>query len=92
MARDFSNYSRWVDITKSDTVNFDGSTYSATPSVKPVPSDAVYVGGAGIVVAVMENGLTANFTAVAGEILPIRAIRVNSGTTTATLMLALYFN
>ena len=83
-------YNRAVAITKSDTVNFDGSTYSATAITKAIPACGIYVGGAGIVVAVFEDGSTAQFTAVAGEILPLRTIRVNSTTTTATLMVALY--
>ena len=67
-------------ITKSDTVDFpDG------------PSNAIYVGGAGIVVAVMaDSGDVVSFTCVAGQTLPIRAKRVNSTTTSATLMVALY--
>lgn len=83
-------YNKWQDITKSDTVNFDGTTYSGTAVQRPVPCDAIYVGGAGIVVAVSQDGKTSNFTAVAGQVLPLRAIRVNSTTTTATLMVALY--
>lgn len=83
-------YGRAVAITKSDTVNYDGSTYSASATTKAIPADAIYVGGAGIVVAVFEDGSAVNFTAVAGEILPIKTIRVNSTTTTATLMVALY--
>lgn len=69
-------------ITKSDTVNFAEG-----------PCDAIYVGGAGIVVAVLDdaNSTTQQFTCVAGQILPIRAKRVNSTTTTATLMNALYW-
>lgn len=84
-------YNRWLLITKSDTVNFDGTTFAANASPKAIPCDAIYVGGAGIVIAVAEDGTTGAFTAVAGEILPIRAIRVNSTTTTATLMNALYY-
>lgn len=85
-------YPRSVTITKSDTVNFDGSTYSANPAgnFKPIPCDAIYVGGAGVVVVVYENGATASLTAVAGQTLPVKAIRVNSTNTTATLMEALY--
>lgn len=83
-------YNRWVAITPSDTKNFDGSTYSASAATKAIPACGIYVGGAGVVVAVSEDGATASFTAVAGEILPIRAIRVNNGSTTATLMVALY--
>ena len=83
-------FNRSVPITKSDTVNYDGTTYNAASLQKALPADAIYVGGAGIVVGVMENGATDQWTAVAGEILPFRTIRVNSTTTTATLMCALY--
>jgi len=83
-------YNRALAITKSDSVNYDGTTYSASASGKAIPADAIYVGGAGIVVAVFEDGSTCNFTAVAGELLPLKTIRVNSTTTTATLMVALY--
>lgn len=83
-------YTTYAAITKSDTINFDTTTYSATATVPPKPCDAIYVGGAGIVVAVQSNGRAVSFTAVAGAILPIAAIRVNSTTTDATLMVALY--
>lgn len=83
-------YTRAVAINKSDTVNYDGTTYSASAATKAIPADAIYVGGTGIVVAVFEDGSTANFTAAVGEILPLKTIRVNSTTTTATLMVALY--
>jgi len=92
MALTLSVFNRWIDITKSDTVNLDGTTYSATAATVPKPCDAIYVGGAGIVVAVSADGRVCSFTAVAGEILPLRAIRVNSTTTSATLMIALYMN
>lgn len=85
-------YSKALAITKSDTVNYDGSTYSATASPDPLVAEAIYVGGAGIVVAVFEDGETCNFTAAAGEILPLRTIRVNSTNTTATLMVALFYS
>jgi len=74
-----ARYNVWEDITKSDTVNFTRGI-----------CDAIYVGGAGIVVAIQQDGTARSFTAVAGEILPIAAIRVNSATTSATLMVALY--
>lgn len=83
-------YNRAVAITKSDTVNYDGSTYAANAATKAIPAEAIFVGGAGIVVAVFEDGTAVNFTVVAGEILPLKTIRVNSTTTTATLMVALY--
>jgi hypothetical protein len=72
-------YNLGADITKSDTVNIPQGL-----------TDAIYVGGAGIVVVVWQNDTTSNFTAIAGEILPVKAKRVNSTTTTATLMVALY--
>lgn len=84
------SYNKAVAITKSDTVNYDGSTYSAAPATKPIPAEAIFVGGAGIVVAIFEDGSSAQFTCVAGEILPLKTIRVNSTTTSATLMIALY--
>lgn len=83
-------YNRSVAITKSDTVNYDGSTFSANAATKAIPAEAIFVGGAGIVVAVYENGQTDQFTCVAGELLPVKTIRVNSTTTTATLMAAMY--
>ncbi len=80
-------YNRAVAITKSDTVNFIPSV--ASTGGWPT-SEAIYVGGAGIVAAVFQDGTVVNFTAAAGEILPIRCIRVNDTDTTATLMVALY--
>ena len=57
----------------------------------PQPSDALWVGGAGNVAAVMQDGSVTLFTAVtAGAVLPIRARRVNSTGTSATLIVALY--
>ena len=53
-------------------------------------TQAIYVGGSGIVVAVFEDGSAVSFTCPAGHYLPLKAIRVNSTTTTATLMVALY--
>ena len=51
-------FNRSVLITKSDTVNFDGSTYSASAATKAIPAESIFVGGAGIVVAVFEDGST----------------------------------
>jgi len=83
-------FNRSVLITKSDTVNFDGSTYSASATTKAIPAESIFVGGAGIVVAVFEDGSTGAFTVPAGATLPLKCIRINSTTTTATLMNALY--
>jgi hypothetical protein len=73
-------------ITPSDTVNINLNTNL------PDSTDAIWVGGAGIVVAVLTNDRTANFTCTAGTLLPIKAKRVNATTTTATLMVALYMD
>lgn len=80
-------YNKGFDITKSDTVNIP---YYVENNGIPRLTDAVYVGGAGVVVAVFQDDSTASFTAVAGEILPIAIKRVNSTNATATLMIALY--
>lgn len=72
-------YNKAVAITKSDTDDFpDGACL------------AIFVGGAGVVVVVFEDDTTASFTCVAGELLPVKAIRVNGTNTTATLMVAMY--
>lgn len=63
-------------ITASDTVNF------------PFVTRKIYVGGAGVVNVVYPSGLTQVFTCVAGGTLEVEAIRVNSTSTTATLMVA----
>jgi len=50
----------------------------------------IWVGGAGIVLAIFDDDSQAQFTCVAGTILPIQCKRVQSTTTSATLMVALY--
>ena len=90
MAQATGTYDKAIVITKSDTVNFDGSTYAANAATKAIPADAIFVGGAGVVVAVFENGTIAPFTVTAGTTLNLKCIRVNSTNTTATLMNATY--
>jgi len=51
---------------------------------------ALWVGGAGIVEGVFDNGDVVQFTVAASTLLPVRLRRVNSLNTTATLMVALY--
>jgi hypothetical protein len=87
-------YSRAVAITASNTINFDGSTYSASAAGKAIPCDAIFIGGIGggsVVVVVFEDGSQVSFTCVVGQILPVRAIRVHSTGTTANLLVALYY-
>ncbi len=84
-------YNRAVVIAKSDTVNYDGTTYSASAAAKAIPADAILIGGAGNVYAVMEDNSVVIIAAAAGAIFPLKTIRVNNTTTTATNMYALYF-
>ena len=87
MAQYPAAYNKSLPITKSDTVNF-----SLVPLFgrQDLTCDAVYVGGAGVVVAVYQDESTDAFTCIAGQTLPIRAKRINSTSTTATVMVALY--
>ena len=73
------SFNRYASITKSDTVDFPDGV-----------CDAIYVGTAGVVVVVREDGTAVPFTAVAGGILPVKARRVNNTDTVPTLMVALY--
>ena len=76
------NYRGAVAITPGDT--------SVNNFARGV-CQGIYVGGAGAIAAVMEDGTVATFSAVpVGTLLPIRAVRVNATNTTATLLLALY--
>lgn len=74
-------FNKGAAITPSDGTDIAGGV-----------TDAVYVGGAGVVAAVFQDGSIANFTAVAGATLPLKVRRINSTNTTATLLNALYQN
>ena len=66
-------------ITPHNSTNF-------TTSVR-----GIYVGGAGNVVVVMHDDAAITFVgAAAGSILPVRAKRVNSTSTTATSLVGLF--
>ena len=81
-----SNYNLSFAITPSDTVDFLASGRTTIPLC-----DAIYVGGAGNVTAVLQDGSTVLFTAPpVGSIIPVRAKRVNATGTTATALVALY--
>lgn len=68
-----------VAVTPSDSTNFANGICRS-----------LYIGGAGVVVAIM-NGTAVTFAAVpAGTNLRIQASRVNSTNTTATNIVALY--
>lgn len=71
----------YTTVTPSDTVDIPG----------PEMCRSLYVGGAGDVAAVRQDGVAVVFSAVpAGSILPIRVRRVNATGTTATLIDALF--
>lgn len=72
-------YTGAVAITPSDTVDIDRG-----------PTKGIYVGGAGNVVAVI-GGAEITFVAPAvGRVLKVSATRVNSTSTTATNLVALF--
>lgn len=70
----------WAEaVTPSDSVSLSK------------PCRALYVGGAGNLALLMGDGTTVTFVgATAGSILPVRCLRVNSTSTTATNIVALY--
>jgi len=70
---------KYAAVTPSNSTDFD------------VLCRALYIGGAGNVVAVMYDNTTVTFSGVpAGTLLPIACRRINSTNTTATNMVALY--
>lgn len=84
MANGATVYTTGVAVTTSDTA--DLAPFQASGRL----TDALYVGGAGIVEAVFQDGAVVAFTAAAGAILPLAIRRVNATSSTATLMVALY--
>lgn len=79
-------YNYWLPVTPSDTVNI-----VPPPDRVPPVTSALYVGGAGDIVAVRQDGTAVTFkAAIAGTIIPIGVIRVNATSTTATNLVALY--
>ena len=87
------NPSRFYEaVTPSDSVNFTGSGISTSkgPSGDPL-CQAIYIGGGGNMVAIRDDNTAITFTGVvAGTIVPIQAKRINSTSTTATSMVALF--
>lgn len=69
----------YAAVTPSDSTDLDSIARS------------IYVGGAGDVVAVRHDGTTVTFSGVAaGTVLPIAVRRINSTSTTATGIVALF--
>lgn len=82
-------------------ISFPNSTVPATNAAVVTPSDstdfafgvskALYVGGTGNMVVVTQGGDAVTFSAIpVGTIIPIQAKRINSTSTTATLIVAMY--
>lgn len=78
------NYTASQGITPSDSADIP-------MLADKLLTDAIYIGGAGVVAVVLQDGRVENHTCVAGETLGIRARRVNSTNTTGTLLKALYY-
>jgi hypothetical protein len=73
------SYNRYRAVTPSDSADIGELT------------KAVWVGGAGNLVAVAQDGTTCTFTGVpAGSWLPLTVKRINSTNTTATSIVALF--
>ena len=74
----------FVAITTSDTANFRSSETTYL-------TKAIYVGGAGNFVAIRDDDTTVTFVgAVAGSVIPISCKRINSTSTTATNLVAMF--
>ena len=71
-------YTDALAITTSDTADL------------PRLTDAISVGAAGNLVAVLQNGKTVTLAVSAAQVLPVRVRRVNATNTTATGLVALY--
>jgi hypothetical protein len=86
MRNQIGSYNYGAAITKSDTVNI-----VQPPGRLPATTDGIYVGGTGDIAGVLENGTAITFKgAIAGTIVPLALIRVNSANTTATDLVALW--
>ena len=79
LSTDESSFRHAVAITPHNSTNFEFGLCSA-----------IWVGGAGNVVAVLQDDTVVTFGAAVGSVIPIRAKRVNSTNTTATLLVALH--
>ncbi len=77
-----TSYNKWVPVVPSDTQDVEHAGGSWP--------DALYIGGAGVVNLVAEDGATGLFTCIAGQVLDVKFRRVNLASTGATDMLALY--
>ena len=78
-------------VTPSDTVNFTGPVGLGAGPGGDVLANAIYIGVAGVVIAIRDDDTAITFTGVlAGSIIPVKCKRINSTSTTATNMVALF--
>lgn len=79
------SFKKWVAVTPSDTVNF------VNQGLGRITADAIYVGSAGNIVLVFEDGGTLTIAAVAGSYIWHSGVkRINATSTTAAAIYALY--
>lgn len=71
-------YNLWHTVTPSDTVDL------------PRMTDAIRSGSNGVIAIVAQDGTVADFHAVTGDIIPVKARRVNATNTTGNNIVALY--
>ncbi len=87
------NPSRFYEVvTPSDSVNFTGPGLATSngPSGDSL-CQAIYIGVGGNMVVIRDDDTAVTFTGVvAGTIVPVQAKRINSTSTTATNMVALF--
>jgi len=94
-ATDPDNATREISVDRNGNIlTFQGAvavTPSDTVDLVDGPTKGLYIGGAGNVVAIMQDGSEVTFTALAiGVMHHISVKRVNAALTTATSILALY--
>jgi hypothetical protein len=69
----------------------DARAITASDSANLVKvTDAINIGGAGTLAAVLQNDLVVTLTVTAGAVLPLRVKRINSTGTTATGLVGLW--
>lgn len=85
----------------ADTTLFESHPQLSMPALRGIaitphdsnnlamPTRAVYVGGGGNIVAIMDGEVVTFVAVPTGTILPIRCTRINSTNTTATSLVAL---
>jgi hypothetical protein len=78
MSGDDAVYNHALAVTPSDTVNL------------ATPTHALLVGSSGVVQAVFQNGAVVALTVTGPIVLPVKVMRVNATSTTATGLVALY--